>query len=144
MRQFPIIIWALPLSLSVTACADFSPPESVPTPVAELPDSYQDDAPDAERQSLYWWHDFNDPILNRLVEQALISNLDIAEAAARVEEARAQSRIAGADRLPTLNATAGGNYSDSPTAGTNFGGFGGGAGPTRLTNESFSTGLYFA
>ena len=144
MRKFVTIIGALPLTLGAVACADFSPPETVPAPVAELPASYGGDEEAAERQSLNWWHDFNDPVLNRLVEQALIANLDIAEAAARVEEARAQSRIAGADRLPTLNASAGGNYSDSPLAGTNFGAIGGGAAPTRLTNESYTTGLNFA
>lgn len=130
--------------LALAACADFSPPESVPAPVAELPAAYGEGTPTSSSVSLNWWHDFNDPTLNRLVDEALIANLDIAEAAARVEEARAQARIAGADRLPTLNASAGTNYSDSPLDGTNFGAIGGGTGPTRLTNESYTTGLNFA
>ena len=142
MRRIPYHLKLLPLALGLAACADFSPPEALPAPVAELPSAYDANGASAERQSLLWWHDFNDPTLNRLVDQALIANLDIAEAAARVEEARAQARIAGADRLPTLNATAGGTYSDSPLAGTSFGAFGGGA--TRLTNESYTTGLNFA
>ncbi|MEM8694666.1 MAG: TolC family protein [Pseudomonadota bacterium] len=131
------------LAGTLTACADFSPPERLPTPVAELPSDYDEIDGLTARAPLHWWHDFNDPTLNRLVEEALIANLDIAEAAARVEEARAQARIAGADRLPTLNATGGANYSDTPLAGTNFGAIGGN-GPSRLTNETYSTGLDFA
>ncbi|WP_299323818.1 efflux transporter outer membrane subunit [Parasphingopyxis sp.] len=132
------------LTGSLAGCADFSPPERLPAPVAELPADYGEGTASAAAASLNWWHDFDDPTLNRLVDEALLANLDIAEAAARVEEARAQARIAGADRLPTLNASAGANYSDSPLDGTNFGAIGGGAAPTRLTNESYTTGLNFA
>ncbi|QLC25388.1 TolC family protein [Parasphingopyxis algicola] len=141
ITRFPLVGIAA-MAGSLTACADFSPPERLPAPVAELPAGYAEGESLGAAQPLNWWHDFNDPTLNRLVDEALLANLDIAEAAARVEEARAQARIAGADRFPSVNASAGANYSDTPLAGTNFGGFGGGA--TRLTNETYSTGLDFA
>ena len=127
----------------LAACGDFSPPERLPAPVAELPASYSEGELSAATISLNWWHDFNDPALNRLIDEALIANLDIAEAAGRVEEARAQARLAGADRLPSINASGDSDYSDSPLDGTNFGAFGGN-GPTRLTNKSYTTGLNFA
>lgn len=131
-----------PLAASLAGCIDFSPPEQIPAPIAELPASFDGVQADDARNALNWWHAFNDPTLNHLVDEALIANLDIAEAAARVDEARAQARIAGADRFPSVSGSAGANYSDSPLAGTNFGGLGGTA--TRLTNETYSTGLNFA
>src|SRR5690242_2818195 len=49
-----------------------------------------------------WWLRFDDPALTRLAERTLVANQDIAQAAARVAEARAGYRVAGAARLPTL------------------------------------------
>ena len=47
-----------------------------------------------------WWTKFGDPVLDRLVDDALAQNLDIAAAAARVDQARAVARAAGAALLP--------------------------------------------
>lgn len=54
-----------------------------------------------------WWNGFGDPILTNLVETALANNSDIAIAAARVREARAQEQIARAALFPTLDAGVG-------------------------------------
>lgn len=54
-----------------------------------------------------WWSGFGDPVLTTLVESALANNSDIAIAAARVREARAQEQIARAAFLPTLDAGVG-------------------------------------
>jgi len=48
-----------------------------------------------------WWTGFRDPVLTRIVERALAQNLDLAAAVARVEQARAVAREAGAQWLPT-------------------------------------------
>jgi multidrug efflux system outer membrane protein len=48
---------------------------------------------------------FGDPALDRLVEEALASNQDLALATARVDEARALSDIADSQRMPTVDAT---------------------------------------
>src|SRR5690606_39188235 len=53
-----------------------------------------------------WWTSFGDPVLSRMVEQALAANDDIMLAAARVSEARAILRFTEADRLPQLDAEA--------------------------------------
>ncbi len=53
-----------------------------------------------------WWSGFNDPELSRIVERALAQNLDLAAALARVEQARAAAREAGARLAPTVNANA--------------------------------------
>ncbi|WP_423602469.1 efflux transporter outer membrane subunit [Sphingomonas sp. MS122] len=47
-----------------------------------------------------WWKAFGDPVLDRLIETALAQNLDIEQALARVDQARAALRGAGAALLP--------------------------------------------
>ena len=53
-----------------------------------------------------WLNDFNDATLNALVREAMAKNPDLRVTAARLKAAQANVRIAGADRLPTLTATA--------------------------------------
>jgi len=66
-----------------------------------------------ERQ---WWARFGDPQLSALVEQARANNSDLAIAAARVAEARAQERVARSLLLPTLSASAPGAEARSVNA----------------------------
>ena len=65
-----------------------------------------------------WWTEFNDPILNSLVDRALKANLDLAVAQARIREARAQLGAAGADFWPTLDVA--GSYSNIRTSENAF------------------------
>lgn len=51
-----------------------------------------------------WWSLYADPVLDRLIAEALEHNADARVAAARVLEARALAGIADADRYPTLSA----------------------------------------
>ncbi len=60
-----------------------------------------------------WWKGFHSPQLNTLVEQAIANNQDLAAAVARIRQADAQLRIAGAPLLPSLDATAGGGWRQS-------------------------------
>jgi len=65
-----------------------------------------------ERQDLTrWWQTFDDPVLGQLVEQAAQTNLDLAQAMARLRQAREALVISRADLLPTLDAS--GGYSRS-------------------------------
>jgi NodT family efflux transporter outer membrane factor (OMF) lipoprotein len=57
-----------------------------------------------------WWHAYHDPELDRLIALALADSPDIGIAAARIAQARAAERVAGAAGLPTVDATAGTNY----------------------------------
>nr|WP_215906536.1 efflux transporter outer membrane subunit [Phenylobacterium glaciei] len=50
-----------------------------------------------------WWDGFGDPVLTALVRQAREHNLDLAIAAARVREARAQEQIARSQLFPSLD-----------------------------------------
>ncbi len=56
-----------------------------------------------------WWERFNDPTLNALVEEALASNKNIAQAMARVEQAQAGLGVARDALLPTAGASADGS-----------------------------------
>lgn len=65
-------------------------------------------APSARTQAVQpWWQAFNDPLLNAAEQQALAGNLSLEAAAARVEQARAMSRRAGAALLPSASLSAG-------------------------------------
>ncbi len=50
-----------------------------------------------------WWRLFGDPALDALVEQALANNTDVALAAVRVREARAQEALARSALYPSLD-----------------------------------------
>jgi NodT family efflux transporter outer membrane factor (OMF) lipoprotein len=50
-----------------------------------------------------WWRGFRSRELTRLVEEAQVGNLDIAAAIARVIQADAQARVAGAALVPAIN-----------------------------------------
>jgi len=51
-----------------------------------------------------WWDSFEDPTLIQLLEKGLEKNYNLQAAAARVEAASAQARIAGADLYPSISA----------------------------------------
>ena len=53
-----------------------------------------------------WWRSFEDPTLTSLVARALASNLDVAQAVARVRQARQQERITRGGQGPQANASA--------------------------------------
>jgi len=53
-----------------------------------------------------WWQGFRDPALSTLVETARRNNADLATALARVVQADAQVRVAGAGLWPTLGVAA--------------------------------------
>ncbi|CAB3966000.1 RND transporter [Burkholderia aenigmatica] len=59
----------------------------------------------AEAELATWWTGFGDPQLTRFVTLALAQNLDLAQAAARVAQARAGLGAANAALLPSGNVT---------------------------------------
>jgi len=99
---------ALPLALAAAGCArpDLAPADAgvaVPRQWAE-----SETAPLTSDVAAYWTQ-LNDPLLTQFVEQALVNNLDLAQSAARLEQARAQLASARAGFFPQLSASAGAN-----------------------------------
>ncbi|HEY3729660.1 MAG TPA: efflux transporter outer membrane subunit [Steroidobacteraceae bacterium] len=91
----------LALGLGADACSvepSYRHP-AVSTPVTwqQAPSNLSPAWPAAE-----WWHEFGSNPLDQLITQAQAGNDDIAAAIARVREADAQARIAGAALLPGL------------------------------------------
>ena len=99
------------LALAAAACAS-APPVHHPDTDLELPARWTaaGDGPPEGRPGLpdAWWTDFGDPGLTSVVEQALQANTDLLAASARLEQAAAQARVAGADLVPQLDTGASG------------------------------------
>lgn len=96
---------ALPLAAVLLLAGCIGPRPAAPTASAVVP-------PPAWRTALGpgspiatdWWQAFGDPQLTALVTRALADNPDLGSAAARIEEARAQERLARAQRSPNVTA----------------------------------------
>ncbi|MBD9665577.1 TolC family protein [Variovorax sp. VRV01] len=98
---------ALPLLFSLLAGCAVGPDYVRPVPA--LPDHFIGEAALAQRSGaanaelVAWWTGFGDAQLAGYVEQALKQNLDLAQAAARVSQARAGLGAANAALLPSGN-----------------------------------------
>ena len=108
-----ILRWlTLLLALLSTACTsipflsdwDSTKPIADSGPEQVLPDA-----------GLPWWQSFNDDVLNQIVDAVLQSNLTLDGAIARVEQARANEKIAKSSRGPSIRAIASVSEVDSPT-----------------------------
>ncbi|WP_068087800.1 efflux transporter outer membrane subunit [Novosphingobium rosa] len=99
---------ALMLTVSGCTLGPDAAPHAALTPPAATNASAQAMLRGGGAISAAWWRTFGDPVLDRLEQHALAGNLDLAEASARIESARAQYRIAGAAGLPRVQA--GGSY----------------------------------
>jgi NodT family efflux transporter outer membrane factor (OMF) lipoprotein len=99
------------VSIYLTGCSYITSLSSVKTSEHEIlavPKNWQSSimysktAGQPVSQSAIWIKDFNDPLLERLIHEALINNQNLKASAARVEVAIAQARIAGASLYPEV------------------------------------------
>jgi NodT family efflux transporter outer membrane factor (OMF) lipoprotein len=67
-----------------------------------------------------WWRGFRSRELNAMVERAYLGNFDIAAAVARIEQADANTRIAGAPLLPLVNGNGSATRSGTGVSGGNW------------------------
>lgn len=101
---------AAALALALTACLSVGPdykPPALETPTqwntaTGLPAEAAPPAPDALNE---WWRQFDDPVLDALVTEALANNLDLAGAQAKLREARARSALTRGELGPTVGAS---------------------------------------
>src|SRR6185503_12496162 len=82
-------------------------------PEIELPASWKESG---AMQDGNWWRVYSDPLLEKLVEEALARNSDLARAMARVDEARALLRQSESYYYPAVDATFGRNRTLSSAA----------------------------
>ncbi len=98
-----------------------------PDPALDIPQAY-DGGPknpalaEAAVPTLDWWRGFHSKELTEVIEEARAANLDIAAAVARIVQADAQSRIAGAPLLPGVNLNGGATRSRASQATGGLGG----------------------
>lgn len=102
------IAFLLTIALPVAACTvgpDYRP--SAPS-VLGVPDRYSVPADARTPEDITaWWKGFDDPLLGQIVEQARANNLDIAQAVARLRQAREALVQSRAQLLPTVSGAAG-------------------------------------
>lgn len=96
----------LAVAAALAGCAPTLPPRPEAAQL-NAPAAWQSANPSTAPIHLDWWQQAGDEALNQLVAQALAHNLDVALAAARVQEARAQEGAARAALLPSVDASLG-------------------------------------
>lgn len=97
MRNLAALVAIAALAGCMTVGPDYKRPQT------DLPEHWPGDAA-AEPVSATWWKGYGDPVLERMVDDALVHNLDLRFAIARVDEARAALGIARADQYPGVTA----------------------------------------
>jgi multidrug efflux system outer membrane protein len=97
MRRF-VLMTTLPILVAGCQVGPAYQHPDTPTPVA-----WSSAVPKGEAwPSAGWWTAFGSPQLDDLIQRAQHNNNDLAAAAARIKEADAQARIAGAALLPSV------------------------------------------
>jgi multidrug efflux system outer membrane protein len=94
--------------LACTSCALQAPKPTAP----EVPVAFDNGTPagPAAWPGKDWYHGFASPELDALITQATSANLDLAGARARLTQANARARQAGAAILPSVDALGNGNF----------------------------------
>ncbi|MHC6225383.1 efflux transporter outer membrane subunit [Pseudomonas sp. X10] len=94
------------LALALAACAvgpDYKAPDTAP---ASLAAAQAAKVYDRSRFESSWWRQFDDPVLNQLVQASLEGNRDLRVAFARLKAARAIREDIDNDALPTVTSRA--------------------------------------
>ncbi|CAN5549984.1 efflux transporter outer membrane subunit [soil metagenome] len=105
-----LLVATLPL-VGCTVGPDYRP--AAPSKLG-VPDNFSVATPAVDGASLTrWWNSFDDPLLARIVEQARSNNLDIAQAVARLRQAREALVQSRAQLLPSVSGS--GGYSHNAT-----------------------------
>jgi len=103
MIRKPLLLAVAAGSLMLGGCArpDIAPPEAG----IAVPVEWQETDPAAVSLDVSnYWRQLNDPLVTEFVELAIVHNKDLAQSAARLEQARARLRGANADYLPQVSA----------------------------------------
>jgi len=90
---------ALALAAALAACS-FAP--KYERPPAELPQAWRSTPDGTPAPGDRWWRLFDDPVLDKLVDEALANNQDIVIAVARVDEARALAGVQASQQYPSV------------------------------------------
>jgi multidrug efflux system outer membrane protein len=124
-------LWSLPVAsallggLVFPACRALPPSERITGAPLDAPATWQASKEGRSGVDTQWVSRFKDSRLQQMVDEALANNRDLRAAAARLDQARQQARIAGAAALPTADLNFGGNRQKQNFIGFPIGGPGG-------------------
>lgn len=110
--RLPLPVFAITAMLVLSGCATVS--REVAPPAVEMPTawSFAESATGPRATSLaQWWLRFDDPLLARLVAEALQANTSVTGAQAALRQARALRDVTAAQLLPALNVSASAQHS---------------------------------
>lgn len=111
------LLLAAASSAALAACTTVGPDYRSPAPQAPAQQPFVGAASPlftGDEPPGRWWSLFRDPVLDRLVQQALTANTDLRVAAANLARTRALLRETGAARLPSTTASGSVTYADQP------------------------------
>lgn len=90
------------LSLALSACS-LAP--NYQRPQMAIPEGWSSGVGTPQQNSMPFWQELGSDELNRLIDNVLAQNLDLEAALHRIEQARAQAKVAAAPLYPTVNAS---------------------------------------
>ena len=95
------------MSLSVLTLGACAAVREGPTLVSPVPVNWANagstNAPYRKADATNWWRGYHDPVLNRLIERALVQSPTLEQALARVDSARSFARSEGSGLLPRVD-----------------------------------------
>lgn len=109
ITRYPIVVAGIALLAGCGVGRDYQRPK------VEAPAAWHEPATSGQAELPRWWTSFADPQLDRVVDEALKRNLDVALAVARIDEARARRGVVQWRRLPDVAAQ--GSINRSRTSG---------------------------
>ncbi len=98
------------LGLTLSSCGLHS---SYTRPDLEIPQTWSQTADAKPAELDHWWQSFGDGQLNRLMDEVLKRNNDLAVAALQLRKARLEAELAESDRLPSVAVQGSGQISRS-------------------------------
>jgi len=106
MPKLPLLSLCLFLCTSIMSCVSVGPDYTAPTlatPTAWNNLDQHELAHSGQTNVGQWWQGFDDPLLSKLIDQALANNLDLRSAETSLRQARARRVVATAGLFPSLN-----------------------------------------
>lgn len=109
------VLIGLVVMVSLSSCT-MAPHVAAPDMESHLPGGYDSDETHVSpAASVKWWREFGDRALNALVDSAIVRNLDLRVASARVLQIQETYRITRSALYPRIQAAVDGNRQNTPT-----------------------------
>jgi NodT family efflux transporter outer membrane factor (OMF) lipoprotein len=96
----------------LNGCSNLLPRSVYQQPQVDMPNQWQEQTVTgtALANQAQWWKRFNDPVLDDLIDRALRSNNDLAEATIKVRRALLKSGLTDTNLTPSVSVSADGKY----------------------------------